>query len=225
MIIYQAVNLVNNHMYIGQTNGTLQRRKRLHELRAINGESHTVKFHNALRKYGIENFQWYILHECTSKEEMDEMEVFFIEKFNTFHSEEHYNMTPGGQTGGMHGKKHSEETKRKMSEWQRGVAKKKEHCEKISETLRGRKLPKSTVEKLKHVHSSRSDEEKERLCTVKKKVANKLYEQIPELKELRSVQMQLRYCKDEGRRTSLQEKYDNLKIIIQRKRQETPVHL
>ena len=55
-------------------------------------------FYKAIRKYGIENFSFEVLEECTA-EELDEKEKYWIKYYNTYIGWENcqgYNMTIGG---------------------------------------------------------------------------------------------------------------------------------
>lgn len=97
--IYKYTNIKNNKSYIGQTIDE-ERRKREH-VKSSKSDSN-LKFHNAIRKYGIKSFTYTPLCTCFSKEEANEMEVHFIEKYDSFFSG--YNMTTGGDYDFM--KKH-----------------------------------------------------------------------------------------------------------------------
>ena len=48
-----------------------------------------------MRKYGIENFSFEVIEEC-SLEQLNEREVYWIAYYNSFNKEKGYNMTPGG---------------------------------------------------------------------------------------------------------------------------------
>ena len=74
--------------YIGQTRYSLEFRWRQHQHKKDN-----TYFHNAIRKYGAENFECEILEECDA-ELLDSKEIFYIAKYNTF--EKGYNLTIGG---------------------------------------------------------------------------------------------------------------------------------
>ena len=52
---------------------------------------------SAIKKYGLENFSKIILEECFNKTELNEKEIFWIDKLKTI--ENGYNLTEGG-TGG-----------------------------------------------------------------------------------------------------------------------------
>lgn len=86
--IYKITNKVNGKSYIGQTRYSVEFRWRQHIHKKDN-----VYFHNALKKYGIENFTIETLEECDYKD-LDSREIFYIAKYDTFNSG--YNLTIGG---------------------------------------------------------------------------------------------------------------------------------
>jgi len=114
-IIYKATNKVNGKSYIGQTINPLKERIFKHIDDILNSRYNSY-FHRAIRKYGKENFDWKIIAECDSLEELNKIEIEMIEKHNTF--EDGYNLTKGGE--GKVGCKHTEASKRKMSESSKG---------------------------------------------------------------------------------------------------------
>lgn len=88
--IYKITNKINKKAYIGQSIDIERRwQEHIHEDR----QSY---IHNAIKKYGINNFSFEIIEEC-SKEELDEKEIFWIKYYNTF--ENGYNLTLGGNSG------------------------------------------------------------------------------------------------------------------------------
>ena len=112
MIIYKATNELNDKCYIGQTIKSLKHRKQRHIYRMNGGDNNY--FHNALSKYGKDNFEWEVLCECSSKEEMDEMEFHYIKQYDSF-APNGYNLTMGGDKGTL-GWIPSKETRKRMSE-------------------------------------------------------------------------------------------------------------
>ena len=106
MIIYKATNKIDGKCYIGQTIHSLKRRKTDHLWSKDN-----CYFHNAIQKYGWNNFEWKVIEECSSEEELNEMEFHYIKQYNSFRPNG-YNLTMGGR--GIRGYKHSEKTKRKI---------------------------------------------------------------------------------------------------------------
>ena len=87
-IIYKITNKVNGKSYIGQTRYTIEFRWRQHQHKKDN-----TNFHNAIHKYGIENFNIEILEECDI-EDLNSREIFYIAKYDTFNNG--YNLTIGG---------------------------------------------------------------------------------------------------------------------------------
>lgn len=87
-IIYKITNKVNGKSYIGQTRYTIEFRWNQHKHKRDN-----TYFHNAIRKYGIENFNIEILEECNI-EDLNSREIFYIAKYDTFSNG--YNLTIGG---------------------------------------------------------------------------------------------------------------------------------
>jgi group I intron endonuclease len=53
-------------------------------------------FHNALRLYGLEAFEWKILDEASTKQEANEKEIYFIKLLEARNPEKGYNILPGG---------------------------------------------------------------------------------------------------------------------------------
>ena len=70
-----------------------------------------TKFHNALRKYGLDNFIYCILEDNVLRENLNMKEQEWIEEMDSF--ENGYNMTAGG--GGVNQITITEETRKKMS--------------------------------------------------------------------------------------------------------------
>ena len=87
-IIYKITNKVNGKSYIGQTRYTIEFRWKQHQHKKDN-----TYFHNAIHKYGIDNFSIEILEECDIKD-LNSREIFYIAKYDTFKNG--YNLTIGG---------------------------------------------------------------------------------------------------------------------------------
>jgi len=138
-IIYKAINIINNKVYVGQTIENLSKRRYRHENVNVN-----YYFSKAIKKYGKKNFEWKILEKCNSKEEMDEMEFHYIKQYNSF-GKEGYNLTYGGE--GSQGRKLSEETKRKIAKKALGRPVSIETRKKISNANAGKTLSAKAKEK------------------------------------------------------------------------------
>ena len=95
--IYLYTNKINGHQYIGQTNN-LQKRFNGHRSDSFNINSHSYNYplHNAIRKYGIENFSFEVLESGLTQEQANERERFWIKEKKTHISQGGYNITYGG---------------------------------------------------------------------------------------------------------------------------------
>lgn len=137
--IYKYTNLINGKVYIGQTKHTL-------EERAINGTNYkgSTHFYNAIQKYGWDNFKPEILEDDLSLGEANQLEEYYISKYNSTNPDIGYNISPGGKNNKisdktkkiismkaierykdktknpMYGKKHSKTSKSIMSEKKKG---------------------------------------------------------------------------------------------------------
>ena len=151
--IYKITNVVNGKVYIGQSINIKARWK--DHINTLNRNvSHSVLLQRAWNKYKENSFTFEILELCT-EDMLDEVETKYIELYDACNNG--YNIEPGGnsnkyladstkqklreasigrrhsnetkqkmsrsKTGrnnGMYGKSHSEESKRKMSESKKG---------------------------------------------------------------------------------------------------------
>ena len=132
--IYKATNKITNKSYIG-FDKNWPSRKHGHKSRAKHS-SNNYKFYNAINKYGWDNFEWQVMYQSKDYDHTYKtIESYFIEQYDSYNTG--YNMTKGGDgaTGsknsgapkgripwnkGKTGHKHSEETKRKLSNANKG---------------------------------------------------------------------------------------------------------
>lgn len=95
MYIYKITCKENNKVYIGQTTESIQTRFKRH-MGYQKNESDT-KFYRAVRKYGCDNFTIELIDTATSRQELDELEVYWIRFYDAINSG--YN-TALGKRGG-----------------------------------------------------------------------------------------------------------------------------
>lgn len=118
MIIYKITNKLNGKVYIGLTKYTEIERFNSHIREALKGCNY--RLHQAIRKYGVDNFEVEKICKCSSKQSMKKAEILFIKKFNSFDFSKGYNMTNGGDgvSNGVSeywkGKNHKESSKNIM---------------------------------------------------------------------------------------------------------------
>ena len=98
--IYKIENLINGKVYIGQSKNIEERwlqHKRIAE--KINYDNRKSYIHQAIKKYGIENFVFEILEICNINE-LDEKEKKWIQYYHSYINDfqsNGYNLTTGGQ--------------------------------------------------------------------------------------------------------------------------------
>ena len=109
MIIYKITNKTNGKIYIGQTVKDLSARWKRH----CCPSSGCTALHNAIVKYGADNFTVEQIDVACSKEELDRKEQYWIKHFNS-RVPNGYNLSDGGD--GCLGYKHTEEAKMRMAE-------------------------------------------------------------------------------------------------------------
>ena len=160
-IIYQATNIYNNKIYIGKTSKTLEYRKKRHLYTSKSKKN--IYFYNAINKYGFDKFIWEILDTADTLVELNEKEIYWINKKNSMNENFGYNTHLGGNGGAQtnqkvlnkiseskKGKKLSDETKKKIGDGNRG--KKAFFSEEaklnMSKGQTGRKLSEETKSKI-----------------------------------------------------------------------------
>lgn len=97
--IYKITNLINGHCYVGQSRH-IHKRWQDHKITSHNknDKGYNYPLYKAFRKYGLVNFSFEIIEECTV-EELNEKEHYWIKKLSP-----EYNQTEGGDYQ-VHGSK------------------------------------------------------------------------------------------------------------------------
>lgn len=122
-VVYLIQNRINGKRYVGQTKKNVKARfnEHAHNKKSIIGK--------AINKYGKENFICGVIKSCTSKEEMNYWEKFFIFALKS-KAPRGYNQTDGGE--GSSGFKHTPEHNAKISAANKGIPKSSEQRAKLS---------------------------------------------------------------------------------------------
>lgn len=102
--IYKITNKVNGSAYIGLSID-VETRWQSHRNRAFNsnGKEYEKALYRAIRKYGLDNFTFEILEEC-SEEQLKDRETYWISFYDTYNNG--YNETPGGDRINVGGENH-----------------------------------------------------------------------------------------------------------------------
>lgn len=100
--IYKITNLINDKCYIGKTNNSYRRWKD-HQRLAVtpNHKEYDKALYQAMRKYGIENFEFEIIEELKDYSISREREKYWIQYFNSYNNG--YNENLGGDGGSVKG--------------------------------------------------------------------------------------------------------------------------
>ena len=135
--IYLIVNNINGKTYVGK-----------HKLykKAWNNDNYMgsgKRLKLAQKKYGIENFEKFLITWTYSEEDACEKEKFWIAEYRRSGKAE-YNIADGGN-GGVTG-----------DVWNKGIPCSEEHRKKISEANKGRKCSDETRKKLSESHKGMS---------------------------------------------------------------------
>lgn len=151
--VYTITNLKNNTKYVGFTSKDLSVRFEWHMTR-----SNCRRLHNAIKKYGAENFSIRLLNEFEKREDALSFEAEMILKLNTLNPNG-YNLTYGGISPKM-----TDETRLKMSLSQKNrtnrPAMPEEQKRKISQTRILRKIKPSAESILKGLKTKKVNDKK-----------------------------------------------------------------
>ena len=118
-IIYKATHRDEQIVYVGKTTKSLEIRRRQHLYDAVYGSA--LHFHRALRKYGEAAFDWSVIDEAATEQELNEKERYWIQFYKSTDSRFGYNLTFGGD--GLHPSfkmKRSDETRKRLSASKKG---------------------------------------------------------------------------------------------------------
>ena len=93
--IYETTNLINGKKYIGKHKSSTF---------DTNYYGSGIALKRALNKYGKENFKVVILEEVgTNQKDLDELETYYIKKYDAVKNKDYYNHSYGGESEGWKG--------------------------------------------------------------------------------------------------------------------------
>lgn len=135
--IYKITN-PKGKIYIGQT---IDFDRRVYQYRMLNCKEQP-KLYNSLKKYGFNNHVFELIHQC-QETNLTILERYYQELYKTIENDNLncFLVTTKDKTG-----RHTEETKRKMSESAKGKKKTAEHIAKLPQNQKGYKGKKRSEE-------------------------------------------------------------------------------
>lgn len=145
VVVYRARNLVNGKSYIGYTGRGLKKREKQHRYTA-NGTGEPYLLHQAIRKYGQENFVFEVVMDFEGDEEL--AKVFEWEAISKWKPE--YNLSYGGEGGTL-----PESTRKKIGDANRGRKMPPSHHYKRVAFLTGRKHTEEAKAKIRAANIGR----------------------------------------------------------------------
>jgi group I intron endonuclease len=107
--IYRIKNKITNKSYIGESKKKDVKWRWSEHKKNIKNNKGCPALRDAVKKYGIENFEFSVTIICFDDERF-KYEKEYIKKYNTV-VPNGYNITNGGEGGGFQGKKHTEQMK------------------------------------------------------------------------------------------------------------------
>ena len=150
--VYLHTNIINGKKYVGITCQEPNKRWKNRTGYNPRGKGKS-KFYNAILKYGWNNFEHEIVASNLTREEANNFEHILIISLKTNNSEYGYNITDGGD--GWTRIKHTEKTKQKISEsnkgkiaWNKGKPLTEEQKEKLRISHLGKKCSTETKNKM-----------------------------------------------------------------------------
>jgi hypothetical protein len=164
--IYKTTNILNNKIYIGK-----------HQTENVDDDyfGSGIYLEKDVKKYGKENFKKEILFIFDTESEMNSKEKELVTE-DFVKRNDNYNRAIGGEGGAIFkGRKHSEETKRKLSEKAKKRVVTEETRRKISEANKKRIVSLETKQKLSEkakIRFQNEDSKKNISETLKKKYSN-----------------------------------------------------
>lgn len=125
MLVYKTTNLVNGKIYVGKT-----------ERSDLNYFGSGLLIRRAIKKYGVENFVRETLQECSTLEELNLAEIFWIWELGSTERSTGYNIASGGSGG-----------KTRPHPWNLGLKEDPAITALRASKLRGRKQSQETIQK------------------------------------------------------------------------------
>lgn len=116
--IYLIINLYNNKFYVGSSKNLWERK--LNHFRDLKNKKHkNIYLQNSYNKYGREYFTMVMIEKIDDKKNLISREQYWINTLDACNKEIAYNICPIAES--TLGRKHSKETKQKISKTRKGI--------------------------------------------------------------------------------------------------------
>jgi group I intron endonuclease len=129
----------SGYVYIGKT---INLKNRINKYKCLDCKRQ-ILLCRSLEKYGFSGHSFEIIYEGDfTNEELNKLEIYYIGYYNSFNgnNKDGMNLTLGGE--GVLGKKHTEETKKRISENRKKTGKTEKH-QQVIDNMKGKKLVKT----------------------------------------------------------------------------------
>ena len=154
--IYLITNLINGKLYVGITEKKIESRFAQH-VKSSFKEKPKCMLHNAIKKYGVENFSFELIEDDIPFEKGPEKERYYIKKYNSYYKyKKGYNMTFGGK--GTVGYIFTDEVRKKISLAGIGRVFSPERNEKVRQSMIKREYKEEWKESLRNSIGDRTGE-------------------------------------------------------------------
>ena len=147
--IYLIKNTANNKVYIGSA-VNIDKRWKEHKHLLKEGKHHSPHLQSAWNKYGKQTFKFDIIEEVSNPEHLLAYEQVYLDYYKSYEDDKGNNIYK--VAGSPFGMKHTEETRRKISEANKGHIVSEETKKKIGEANSGRKLTEEHKDKIRKIN-------------------------------------------------------------------------
>lgn len=174
--IYKITNKSNQKIYVGKTTKSIRNRFNQHIKMAFRPHTYTSHLYNAIVAEGSNNFEITQLDTAKTEEELNQKEIFWIQKLDSTNPANGYNIQLGGEGGAIRSA-YWVPSDKQLEALDRGRHLPSSTAQKVQLSLRRHncKVSDSTREKLRQAKLGKHDSEE----TILKKSSSHLGKKLP----------------------------------------------